>query len=415
MELGRDGEFEHPEWSKSATIYEVNLRQFTPEGTFEAFKDHLPRLKEMGIDILWLMPIHPIGEKNRKGELGSPYAVRDYWAVNSNYGSLDGFKDLVQEIHAHDMKIIIDWVANHTAWDHKWVEEHPEWYKRNEDGKLQHYIFDNGEKEEPWEDVIGLDYTQSELWTEMIRVLKYWVKETKIDGYRCDVAGLVPTEFWEQAREELAKIKPVFMLAEWSEVELHDYAFDMTYDWEFHDLMVDIADGKKDALDLKEYLQAEDEFPRDAYRMVFITNHDKNSWEASDKELFGTSFLAFSVLTFTLKGMPLIYSGQESGLEKRIDFFYKDAIKWDDYQYADFYQRLTRLKKDNPALWNGQYGAQAEVLSETNKDIFAFQREKKDTKVKVIINFSAQKQIVEGGSNFTGLELDPWDYRIIVN
>ena len=407
--------FEHPEWSKSANIYEVNLRQFTPEGTFKAFKGHVPRLKEMGVEILWLMPIHPIGEKRRKGELGSPYAVKDYFAVNSNYGTLEEFKDLVHEIHSFDMKVIIDWVANHTAWDHKWVKKHPEWYTRDEDGQLQHYVFKNDKKVEAWEDVIGLDYQQPELRVEMINALKYWVEEIDIDGYRCDVAGLVPTNFWEQARKELEEIKDIFMLAEWEEPELHDYAFDMTYDWNFHDLMVEIAQGEKDVLDLKKYVEEGDEFPKDAYRMEFTTNHDKNTWIASDEEFFGEAFLAFSVLAATLKGMPLIYGGQESRLDKRLEFFYKDAIEWDDYQYADFYQRLLKLKKDNPALWNGQYGAQAEVLSETNRDIFAFKREKDNNSVSVIINFSEQEQIIKDSSNFAIERLAAWNYRIKVD
>ncbi|MBM7556077.1 alpha-amylase family glycosyl hydrolase [Halanaerobacter jeridensis] len=408
-------EFEHPEWSKNANIYEVNLRQYTPEGTFSAFKKHLPRLKEMGVDILWLMPIHPVGIKNCKGKLGSPYAVRDYFAVNSNYGTLDEFKDLVAEIHKQDMKVIIDWVANHTAWDHKWVEEHPEWYKKDEKGNIHSYVYDNGEELEHWTDVIGLDYSEPKLREKMIEALKYWVRETNIDGYRCDVAGLVPTEFWERARKKLDELKDVFMLAEWEEPELHEEAFDMTYDWEFHDLMIEIAEETKDTLDLKDYVEEDDEFPEDAYRMAFTTNHDKNTWEASDEEFFGEGFLAFSVLAATLQGMPLIYGGQESGLDKRVDFFYKDQIEWDDYQYAEFYQRLLKLKKNNPALWNGQYGAQAEVLPETDENIFAFKREKENNQVRVIINFSNEEQLIKNSSNFAVEKLLPWDYKIKIN
>ena len=408
-------EFEHPKWSKNASIYEVNIRQFTPEGTFKAFRDHLPRLEKMGVDILWLMPIHPIGVKNRKGKLGSPYAVKDYFAVNSNYGTLEEFKKLVQEIHKRGMKIIIDWVANHTAWDHKWVEQHPEWYKKDKEGNIHSYVYDNGQELEHWTDVIGLDYTQKKLRDKMIEALKYWVQEANIDGYRCDVAGLVPTDFWERAREELDQIKPVFMLAEWEEPELHKQAFDMTYDWEFHDLMVELAEGEKDALDLKRYVEEPDKFPADAYRMSFTTNHDKNTWEASDDEFFGEAFPAFTVLAATLQGMPLIYGGQESGLDKRVEFFYKDAIDWDEYQYAELYQRLLKLKKNNPALWNGQYGAQAEVLAETTEDVFAFKREQEDNQVRVIINFSKQVQAINDSHNFTVEKLEAGDYKIEVN
>jgi glycosidase len=220
----------HPTWSRQATIYEVNLRQYTPQGSLSAFEAELPRLKAMGVDIVWLMPIHPIGTKERKGTLGSYYAVRDYTGVNPEFGTLADVKRLVARAHALGMKLILDWVANHTAWDHPWVHDHPDWYKKNEKGEIFPVTFGSGPDREEWTDVVALDYTQPALWRAMTDAMAFWLREADIDGFRCDVAGLVPTPFWEQARAELERIKPVFMLAEWNEPELHAKAFDMTYD-----------------------------------------------------------------------------------------------------------------------------------------------------------------------------------------
>ncbi|GIM27443.1 alpha-amlyase [Clostridium polyendosporum] len=407
-------EFKHAEWSKNADIYEVNLRQFTPDGTIKAFEQHLPRLKDMGVDILWLMPIQPIGLKNRKGGLGSNYSVQNYMTVNPEFGTLEDFKHLVKEIHKLGMYVIIDWVANHTSWDNVWVTEHPEWYKKNERGEIHDYIYDNGKELEYWTDVVGLDYKQPTLWDGMIEALTYWVKETDIDGYRCDVAGLVPTAFWERARLELDNIKPVFMLAEWSDPELHNKAFDMTYDWDLYDLMSDIVKGKKTALDIQKYIeQSQVRFPNDAYRMLFTSNHDKNAWEATDTELFGQSFKAFAVLAATLPGMPLIYGGQESVLDKRLAFFEKDIIDWKNFEYSDFYRELLQLKKNNPELWNGQYGGEINVLEQTNQSIFAFTRTKDKNQIIIVINFSDKCQRIEKNSNFEEIVLDPWSFEII--
>lgn len=407
-------QFKHPKWTKNANIYEVNLGQFTEEGTFEAFKSHLPRLKDMGVDILWLMPIHPIGIKNRKGNLGSAYSSKDYLDVNPLYGTIDDFKNLVQEIHKLGMYLIIDWVANHSAWDNVWVDEHPNWYKKNEKGEIHDYIYDSGTGLEYWTDVVGLDYNQPALWDEMIDALTFWVKNTDIDGYRCDVAGLVPTTFWERARMELDQIKPVFMLAEWSDPTLHKKAFDMTYDWNLYDLMTDMAKGNSTALDVKKYIEDPKViFPNDAYRMLFTSNHDKNSWVACDTELFGESFKAFAVLAATLPGMPLIYSGQESVLDKRIAFFEKDTIDWKDYELTEFYKELFQLKKDNQALWNGQYGGNITILNETNESILAFKREKNENIVIIIINFSETSQKIAENISFDNVILGPWEFKII--
>jgi glycosidase len=329
----------HPEWSKDAVIYEVNIRQYTPEGTFEAFSKHLPRLKELGIEILWIMPIHPIGEKNRKGELGSYYSVRDYKAVNPEFGTMEDFSKLVEKAHNLELKVIIDWVANHTAWDCEWINQHPEWYKKDSTGSF-YGPFD-------WTDVAQLDYEKPELHNAMIDALKFWVKETDIDGYRCDVAGMVPRDFWDKARKSLDTIKPVFMLAE-DEQEHHllEEAFNMNYGWEFHHIMNKIAKNEADASDLKRYFQKEDSiYSKNCYRMHFITNHDENSWNGTEFERMGDAVKAFAVMTFTIPGMPLVYTGQEVGLNKRLAFFKKDEVIYDENDFQEFYQELIKLKK----------------------------------------------------------------------
>ena len=302
----------HPDWAQRANIYEVNLRQYTPEGTLAAFEAHLPRLRDMGVDILWLMPIQPIGVKNRKGTLGSNYSVSDYLSVNPEFGTLDDFKRLVRKTHDLGMYVILDWVANHTAWDHRWVSEHPQWYKKNASGEIHSYEYDNGHEIEYWTDVVGLDYRQPAVWQAMTDALTFWVRECDIDGYRCDVAGLVPTPFWNQARAALDAVKPVFMLAEWAEPELHEQAFDMTYGWYLYDAMSNIARGQADARAIAQCVQKQQAYPKDAHRMLFTTNHDLNAWRTSDAELFDDRLKPFAVLAATLPGMPLVYGGQES-------------------------------------------------------------------------------------------------------
>lgn len=262
----------HPEWSKNATIYEVNVRQFTPEGTFKAFEAHLPRLKEMGIDIIWLMPIHPIGEKNRKGKLGSYYAVKDYYGTNPAFGTMADFKALVSAIHSMGMYVIIDWVANHSAWDNNLVNEHPDWYSKTPEGNFQPTPWYD------WEDIIDFDYNKPGIRQYMTEVLKYWLTEAGIDGYRCDVAGFIPVDFWDGVRRELDAIKPVFMLAEWEGRDLHVNAFDMTYSWSLWDKMKEVTTGKKNIGGLVEYMAHDvNTFPHNGYRMTFTDNHDKNS------------------------------------------------------------------------------------------------------------------------------------------
>lgn len=417
----------HAEWSVNANIYEVNIRQYTPEGTFNAFRGHMPRLKEMGVDILWLMPIFPVGEENRKGSLGSYYSVKNYKAVNPEFGTMDDLKALVQEAHDMGMHVILDWVANHSAWDNNWATEHPEYYKKNEDGTF-HSPFD-------WTDVIAFDYSKPAMRDSMIRALKFWVEEANVDGYRCDVAGLVPVDFWNDAVRQLKQIKPVFMLAEDEDsTKLMIEAFDMNYSWKLFKQMHAIAKGEKNAHSLWDYLRMNDSmYTGYTYRMNFTTNHDENSWNGTTEEMFGDGAEVFAVLTYTIPGMPLIYSGQEADNNKRLRFFEKDTIDWTNLPYADFYRTLNHLKTNNKALWNGTAGGKMmEISKGQNPNVFAFIREKDGDKVLAILNLSTGPQSFSIDSDqFTGtytdvflgqevtvdkdqtFDLQPWKYIVL--
>ncbi|WP_299519213.1 alpha-amylase family glycosyl hydrolase, partial [uncultured Flavobacterium sp.] len=342
---------QHPEWSKNAAIYQLNTRQFSAEGTFRAAQKELPRLKEMGIDIIWLMPINPIGEKNRKGTLGSPYSVKDYYGVNPEFGTLDDLKAFVKEAHQLGLYVILDWVANHTAWDNNLVTEHPEWYKRDYKGNFRPTPWWD------WDDIIDLDYSKPELRKYMTEAMKYWVKEADIDGYRCDVAGFVPIDFWDNLRVELDAIKPVFMLAEWESRDMHANAFDMTYAWSWNEKLHKICKGQANVNELYIYYSwNESFFPNNSIRMTFVSNHDKNAWEGTMWEQFGDGLEAAIVLSVVGDGMPLIYNGQEAGEPKRLAFFEKDPIIWKQHPIGDLYKKLFTLMKQNTALWHAQWG-----------------------------------------------------------
>jgi glycosidase len=420
-------EISTPEWAKNATIYEVNVRQFSPEGTFKAFQAHLPRLKKMGVDILWLMPIHPIGEKNRKGSLGSYYAVRDYKGINPEFGSMQDFKNLISEAQKLGMHVIIDWVANHTSPDNVWVDQcHQNWYTLDSAGYLQPTIGTD------WWDVADLNYNNPEMRVEMIESMKFWLKEANIDGFRCDVADWVPVDFWNVARTELDKVKPVFMLAEAENPEHHKAAFDMSYGWEFHHIMNKIAKGEENVSSIHTYLKAQSKFPKEAYRMHFTSNHDENSWNGTEMERMGDARFALAVLAATFNGMPLVYNGQEASLSKRLRFFDKDTIVWNKLDLESFYTKLLNLNKTNQALWNGVHGGQIKIISsETDSNIFAFVREKNNQKVVCVFNLSKTKQNFSFNSDelvgkytdlFSGkkvslkskgsMKLDPWAYKV---
>jgi glycosidase len=418
----------HPEWSKNAVMYEVNVRQFTPEGTFKAFETHLPRLKEMGVDILWFMPIHPISEKNRKGGLGSYYSVKDFKGINPEFGTIDDFKTLVNNAHDMGFKVIIDWVGNHTGWDNQWIVDHTDWYTQDSLGNVIPPVAD-------WSDVADLNYESQGIRAAMLDALKYWVKDANIDGYRCDYAGGVPTDFWETARLSIDSIKPVYMLAEnQDQMDLLNKAFNSNYGWSFHHLMSEVAQGKKTAQYLDSSLvKTETVYPVGTYTLQFTSNHDENSWSGTEYERLGDAVKSMAVLSFTVPGMPLIYTGQEAGLNKRLLFFEKDSIDWSNLEMQQFYQKLIQLKKDQPALWNGAAGGSLSIVETTQPDkILAFIREKENSQVLAIFNLSAQPvdailQLPNAGDYkeyFSGeikklkkgttVKLDKWDYQVFV-
>jgi len=321
-----------PEWAKSANIYEVNTRQYTPEGTFAAFQKQLPRLKEMGVDIIWMMPINPIGVKNRKGSLGSYYSISDYKAINPEYGTEADFKNLVAEAHKLGMHVIVDWVANHTSWDNVWMKDHSDWYTKDSLGNI---IIPAGTD---WNDTADLNYDNPELRKAMIDAMSYWVKNTDIDGFRCDVAGMIPISFWIHARKAIDELKPnCFFLAEAGE-PLQHMAFDMTYDWPLKDTINAIAKGKMNVTSLvKHFADENKKFKPEDLRMQFITNHDLNTWDGSEYERLGDKAVdAFNVLIYTIPGMPLTYTGQEEPLKKRLKFFDKDTVGFGKFERKEF-------------------------------------------------------------------------------
>ncbi|HLA56452.1 MAG TPA: alpha-amylase family glycosyl hydrolase [Flavobacterium sp.] len=377
-------EVKHPEWSKNAAIYEVNVRQFTPEGTFKAFEAHLPRIKAMGIDIIWLMPIHPIGIEKRKGSLGSEYSVKDYYGVNPEFGTKADFKHLVDKIHEMGMHVIIDWVANHSAWDNALAKDHPDWYSKTPEGNFQPTPWYD------WDDVIDFDYDKPGLRKYMTKALVYWVKNFNIDGYRCDTAGFIPTDFWDNAREEMDAAKPVFMLAEWESRDLHQKAFDMTYSWTLWNNMAAVTRDKKSIAGLIEYMAHDvSTFPRNGYRMTFTDNHDMNSWNGNQIANFGGGLEASMVLCGTVNGMPLVYGGQEAGLDRSLKFFDKDLIDWSKMPYEELFRKLFGLKHKNHALWNGnQGGVMIRIFNDKPEQVISFSREKNGDRVVPIINYS---------------------------
>ncbi|RYY66476.1 MAG: DUF3459 domain-containing protein [Chitinophagaceae bacterium] len=376
----------HPAWINGGNIYEVNVRQYTPEGTFNAFAKHLPRLKRMGVQTLWFMPIHPISKKDRKGALGSYYAVANYRGINPEYGTLADWKALVQKAHSLGMKVIIDWVPNHTGGDHYWLRTNPDFYVK--DPKT-------GEPVSPfdWTDTRKLNYGNPRLVDSMIATLKYWITQTGIDGYRCDVAAEVPKAFWTKCIRELKKTKNVFMLAEADEPWLHEAGFDATYGWNDFATWKSIAKGEKNASYVDTAVnRIATLFPKGARRMMFTSNHDENTWNKADYGTMpGAVHGPFAVLTYTLpRAIPLIYSGQEEPFLDSLSFFYKDTITFHQYARAPFYQRLLELRRSVPAL-----GADASFVKlQTSNDaaLYAFERRKGSSKVLVVLNLSNTPQ-----------------------
>jgi len=328
----------HKDWTYNLIIYEVNLRNYTSSGTFKEFLGHIERLRDLGVGIIWFMPIHPIGEKNRLGSLGSPYSVKDYYGINPEYGTMEDFKSAVDSIHRSGMYVIMDWVGNHTSWDNVLTKEHPDWYMKDDKGNFMPPPGTN------WTDVIQLDYTNKELWEYMIDAMKFWIQECDIDGFRCDAVDFMPKEFWEEAIPRLREVKPeLFMLAEGDDVEYHQIGFDMTYGWRLYGFGVGILrelySGSTNAYRIDFFVKREiaEFYNKGYYRMYFTSNHDENSWYGTVFERFGEAAKCFAILTGAIGGMQLIYGGQEAGLSKRLKFFDKDLIFWREHSFYNIY------------------------------------------------------------------------------
>lgn len=437
---------------ENSVIYEANIRQYSPEGTFNAFTKDIPELKKLGVKVIWVMPIYPVSMKNRKATgdlsvedikdpqerkkyLGSYYAISDYTVVNPDMGTKEDFQKLVNTAHENGMYVILDWVANHTGWDHKWITEHPEYYHKNKKGEVTDPLNPETGESWGWTDVAHLDYTSKKLYEPMKNEMLYWVKEHNIDGFRCDVADNVPTAFWEYTVPKLKEVKPVFMLMESNKPYLFNGIFDMGYGWEAHHLMNDIAKGKKTVKDWdalvtkirKEYK------PQDIF-MNFTSNHDENAWNGTEYERLGNpdAAEAFAALTYVMPGMPLIYTGQEYDLNRRLKFFEKDQIGKDKGRMYSVYEKLGQLKNENPALNGGKNAASYRriVTSESDK-VLAFEREKEGKHVYYIANLTkdAQNFTVNVQGNYTNaitgkkvsldkgseLSFKPWEYWILTN
>ena len=377
---------------ENSVVYEMNVRQYTPEGTFAAAQQELPRLKELGIDILWLMPIHPIGVKERKGTLGSYYAIADYKAINSEFGTMEDFENFLAEAHKLGFRVILDCVANHTSPEAKWINECPaDWYMRDSLG--------NTVVNYDWYDIAELNYGKREVWDAMADQMRFWM-EKGVDGFRCDMACEVPLEFWQETISALRADYPgMYMLAEGEEPQLHSISgFNSSYAWELHHMLNAIARGEKNIPELLEYIQKDAErHPADAFRLMFTSNHDENSWAGTEFERMGDAAKLMAVLTFTLpNGQPLIYTGQEMGWNKRFEFFEKDPIPaWEKNEFFDFYKWLIDIRHSNPALAAGDKGGKFEVVS-TDDSTLIFTRTLPENKVTVKAELKA-----------------PWSYEII--
>ncbi|WP_405205872.1 alpha-amylase family glycosyl hydrolase [Aquimarina sp. LLG6339-5] len=411
---------------ENAVIYEANIRQYSEEGSFKAFTKDIPTLKNLGVKILWVMPIYPISTTKSKGSLGSYYAISDYTKVNPEFGTLEDFRELVKTAHDNGIYVVLDWVANHTGWDHVWLKEHPEFYTKNDKGEITHTVGTD------WTDVADLDYENEEMRKGMLDAMKYWVAQEGVDGFRCDVAGMVPVDFWNNTVTELKKIKPVFMLAEGWEPELMEKAFDMGYGWDTHHVMNHIAKGENtvEAWD-KRMVQVDSMYAKDDILMNFTSNHDENSWNGTVQERMGDSKELFAALSYVAPGMPLIYSGQEYDMDKRLLFFEKDTIIKKKGIFYPLYEKLGKLKNENSALHGGKNAASYNrIKTSADTKVLAFKREKNGDKVVFVANmtkepvtFTAQyegkfKDYLTGeyidsvkGKEY---ELNSWQYLILI-
>lgn len=414
------------EMAETAVIYEVNVRQFSPEGTFAAVTKEIPNIKKLGVKILWLMPIHPIGEENRKEGLGSYYSIKDYRGINPEFGNADDLRELIAEAHKNGIYVIMDWVANHTAWDHPWVKQHPDWYETDKEGKMISPY--------DWTDVVALNYDNQEMRKAMVADMKYWLDEFEIDGFRCDMAHEVPTDFWDWAKPQLASGREIFMLGETENTDLlANDAFDAAYGWELHHIMNDIANGKKNVSAIDSYMASlSSKWQPDDYKLLFTSNHDENSWAGTEYERMGDAVETFAALTYALPSVPLIYNGQEEDFNRRLKFFVKDSIDRNpNAKMRGIYEKLGELKITNEAFNGGKKAAAYErIKTSDDQSILAFKRKKNSTEAYFVGNFT--KAVKEVSIPITGtfknfmsgkeitldgkskVKFQPWEYYILV-
>ena len=430
---------------ENAVIYEVNIRQYSEKGTFEEFTKDIPMLKELGVNIIWAMPIFPISKTKRKATggdfayliedkekrdkmLGSYYAVSDYGKINPEFGTIDDFRNLVDTAHENGMYVILDWVPNHTGWDHKWITTHPEYYTQNENGEIIDPINPDSGESWGWADVADLNYDNQDMRSEMIDEMLYWVNDENIDGFRCDVASAVPLDFWQEAISKIRNEKDVFMLAEAEEPDLvkGKRLFDMVYAWERHHIFNKMA-KEENAIEIWDKIMEKESkrFESDDMLMSFVTNHDENSWNGTIRERMGDASELLTALSYISPGMPLIYSGQEYDLDHRLLFFEKDEIPKTKKIMWPLLQKLGKLKKENPALHIGIDASNYKKINVANPEILAFERSKGTDSVIFLGNFSKNSQemnnIFSGSFNYFNnviensekLVFEPWGFKIL--
>lgn len=434
---------------ESAVIYEANIRQYSKEGSFDAFTKDIPQLKQLGVKIIWLMPIFPISETKRKATggdfaskiedpeerkkyLGSYYAVSDFTKINPEFGTIEDFRELVKTAHDNGIYVILDWVPNHTGWDHTWLKTNPEFYTKNAKGEITDPLNEDGIPV-GWADVADLNYDSDGLRKAMVKDMQYWITAENVDGFRCDVAGSVPTDFWQEAIPQLRAKKSIFMLAEaWEPELLKGELFDMGYGWDTHHRMNHIAKGEETVADWDKRMQQIDSlYETDDILMNFVTNHDENSWNGTIEERMGDGAEAFTALSFVAPGMPLIYSGQEYDMKHRLKFFEKDEIPKEKGKTWAILEKLGALKNSNIALHGGKNAASYTRLTTSEADkVLAFKREKDGKSVYYIANLSKEAaitkiELIGSFSNYMNdgtvtfregqdVALQPWQYMILV-
>ncbi len=415
---------------RDSVIYEVNVRQYSESGTFKDFTKDIPKLKDLGVKIIWLMPIHPISETKRKGTLGSYYSISNYKEINPEFGNKKDFDKLITEAHKNEMYVIIDWVANHTGWDHHWIKTNPEFYTKNSSGEIIDPINPSTGESWGWTDVADLNFDNMEMQEEMIQAMEYWVKEHNIDGYRLDAAHSCPASFWKKSIDRLNETKKVLMLAESDGYHTGGFElielFDMSYNWSGHHVLNRIFKKENNSKDLKENIVRNiNDYSSEHILMNFTSNHDENTWAGTVFDRYGKGAKTFAALTYFLPGIPLIYNGQEYGLDKRLAFFEKDFIPKKESDFFDFYKKLNKLKKENNLL-NIDPKIKFEVIETNSNNLVCFKRSIGEESIYFIANLSETKQEVQTGvkkklrslnkQGEVSLEnnvLEPWEFHFL--